>query len=128
MRYHLDTSFLVDWQRQDPRVERLVEEITAGTHTISIDAIVHTEFLAAPLLTRRMRVVRSMILRLARVLPITFEVSQRAVQWLAPMDHVQRRAHFADALIAAVASTEGATLITGDTTSATVFPVAVHTY
>ena len=128
MRYHLDTSFRVDWQRRDPRVEKLVEEIEAEAHTISIDALVHTEFLAAPVVTSRKRIVRDLVLERCVVLPITVEASQRAVQWLAPMDRPQRRSYFVDALIAATASIEGATLLTGDTTATAVFPVAVETY
>jgi predicted nucleic acid-binding protein len=51
-----------------------------------------------------------------------------AASWLAPMDPAQRRARFADALIAAIADLDGATLVTSDTKIEGVFPVPVLLY
>ena len=51
-----------------------------------------------------------------------------AASWLGPTDRIQRRAHFADALIAAVTYIDGATLVTSDTKIKGVFPVPVLLY
>jgi predicted nucleic acid-binding protein len=128
LNYHLDTSFLVDWQREDPAVENLVTGILDGEHTISITGIVFTEFMAARLITPRKRLVAGIVLRLAEWLPVSLETSRTASRWLAPMSRDQRRAFFADALIAAASHERGATLLTGDTTAARIFPVATQLY
>ena len=128
MRYHLDTSFLVDWQRVHPSVERLREEILTGVHQVSVDAIVQTEFFAVQRVDRAARSVFETVLDLAEWISITPAVSRLAAQWLGPMDAAQRLAHFADALIAAVATVERAILVTGDKRIARVFPVAVLEY
>jgi predicted nucleic acid-binding protein len=44
------------------------------------------------------------------------------------MDQLQRRAFFADALIAAVAQTNDAVLLTSDKTAARTFPVSTNVY
>lgn len=65
----------------------------------------------------------------AQALPLTSEAAQLAASWLAPMDKEKRRAHFADALIGAIATLDGATLVTGDRRIAKVFPdVSVQEY
>ena len=128
MRYHLDTSFLVDWQGVHPSVERLREEILTGAHQVSVDAIVQTEFFAVQRVDRATRAVFETVLDLAEWISITPAVSRLAAQWLGPMDAAQRLAHFADALMAAVATVERAVLVTGDKRIARVFPVAVLEY
>src|SRR5438132_1445543 len=74
------------------------------------------------------RVLSEPVLDLAEWISITPAVSRLAAQWLGPMDAAQRLAHFADALIAAVATVERAILVTGDKRIARVFPVAVLEY
>ncbi len=128
MRYHLDTTFLVDWQREDPRVQSLRAEITAGQHEISVDPIVEAEFFAVPILNRDIELIFDSILSLGERLPITSVASQMAARWLGPMDAAQRLARFADAIIAAVAVTNGATLLTNDTRIGPVFPVPIQHY
>jgi predicted nucleic acid-binding protein len=128
MRLHLDTSFLVDWQRDDPRVADLVLEILAGEHEVSIDPIAETEFLAALVITRRKEAILRGALAAGRRVDITPDASAPAARWLAGMDPKQRRAHFADALIAAVASTQDAQLVTSDAILQRLFPVAVRVY
>jgi predicted nucleic acid-binding protein len=125
LRYHLDTSFLIDWHRRDPRVIPLLDEVLAGLHEISIDAVVETEYFAAERIDRGKQFTYDTALSLGASLPLT---SRLAASWLAPMDHPQRLAHFADALIAATAATAGAVLVTGDRRIARVCPVAVFEY
>ncbi|MEX2245861.1 MAG: PIN domain-containing protein [Dehalococcoidia bacterium] len=119
---HLDTSFLIDWWRTEPRVADIVTAILAGEHDFSIDPIVETEFFAAPRIDSRRIALFEGLLRAGRYVELTAKEAQLAASWLAPMDERQRRAHFADALIAAVALVEGATLVTGDRRVARVFP------
>ena len=128
MRYHLDTSFLIDWHRRDPRVLPLLDEVLAGLHEISIDPIVETEYFAAERIDRGKQFTYDTALSLGSSLPLTSQTSRLAASWLAPMDHPKRLAHFADALIAATAATAGAVLVTGDRRVARVFPVAVFEY
>lgn len=128
MRIHLDTSFLIDWARLDLRTARMRDDIAGGVHDVSIDAIVEAEFLSV----KRNRDERELIVRLiasaGAVIPLTSEPARLAAGWLAPMDERQRRAHFPDALIAAIAHSAGATLVTGDHILAAMFPVAVLAY
>ena len=95
---------------------------------MSVDPIVHTEFFAAKVFKRRIEFVFNNILALGRWIPLTAETCTTASRWLAPMDKAQRRAHFADALIAAVAGVEGATLLTHDGIMASLFPISVQVY
>lgn len=128
MKYHLDTSFLIDWQRDDPRIRILRDEILAGEHEVSIDPIVHTEFMAARVVPMRKIAVMQGVLAIGRWLPISIEASRLAAVWLGSMDPIQRRAHFNDALVAATASIDGSTLLTGDSIAAGLFPVATELY
>ena len=128
MRYHLDTSFLIDWRTSNPSIVALRDEITAGAHTISIDPIVQTESFAAPRIDRMYAAIYRAVLTVGALLPITPDASMLAASWLGPMDRIQHRAHFADALIAATAATAGAVLVTSDRRIARVFPVAVFEY
>ncbi len=128
MRYHLDTTFLIDWRKSTPGIVVLRGEILAGAHVVSIDPIVQTEFFAAPRIDRTYEVVYSAILSLGTLMPLSQEASMLAASWLGPMDRAQRRARFADALIAAVAYLDGATLLTSDTKIEGVFPVSVRAY
>lgn len=127
MKYHLHTSFLVDWRRSDPRIADLRAEISAGIHTVSIDPVVQTEFFAAPRIDRSYEVVFDAILGVGTRIDLSDEMSRMASRWLGPMDRVQRRARFADALIAAAAYTQGATVVTSDT-GMPLFPVSVLLY
>lgn len=98
-------------------------------HTISIDPIVETEYFAAPRRPVTSHALFDTIVALGTVAPLTHEASRLAASWLAPMDQVMRRAHFADALIAAVAHLEDAVLVTSDKRIARVFPdVALREY
>jgi predicted nucleic acid-binding protein len=128
LRYHLDTTFLIDWHRRDPRVLPLLEEVLDGLHEISVDPIIETEYFAAARIDRAKQFVFETALSLGASLPITSQVSRIAGTWLAPMDQPKRLAHFADSLIAATASAAGAVLVTGDRRIARVFPVAVFEY
>ena len=127
MRYHLDTSFLIDWRRSSPKIIGLRDEIAARLHVVSIDPIVHTEFFAAPRTDRTYDAVFESVIRLGTILPLTPQVSRLAATWLGPMDQPQRRARFADALVAAVAYLDNATLVTSDT-AMPLFPVPVLLY
>ena len=62
MRYHLDTSFLIDWRKSNPNIAILQEEIASGAHQISIDPIVQTEFFAAPRIDRTYEELHSAVL------------------------------------------------------------------
>lgn len=128
MKYHLDTTFLIDWHRRDPRVLPLLDEILAGRHAISIDPIIETEYFAATRVDRAKEAVFHTALALGGLSPITSEAARLAAGWLAPMDQARRLAHFADAIIAATATVGGAVLVTGDRRIARVFPVAVFEY
>lgn len=128
MRYHLDTSFLIDWRKSNPSIVALQHEITTGAHIVSIDPIVQTEFFAAPRIDRTYEAVYSAVLTLGSLVPLTPRASMLAASWLGPMDRPQRRARFADALIAAITYIEGATLVTSDTRIEGVFPVPVLRY
>jgi predicted nucleic acid-binding protein len=127
VRYHLDTSFLIDWRASDPGTESLCQEILAGNHTVTVDPIVQTEFLAAPRLDRTYEFVFDTVLSLGNRIELTSEMSRLAATWLAPMDRPQRRARFADALVAAAAHVERAILVTSDT-GMPVFPVTILLY
>lgn len=128
MRYHLDTSFLIDWRKSSPSVTTLQHEIVSGTHRISIDPIVQTEFFAAPRIDRTYRAVYGAVLALGSVLPLTSEAAMLAASWFSRMDQAQRRAHFGDALIAAIAHLDGATPVTADAGIGGIFPVAILQY
>jgi predicted nucleic acid-binding protein len=128
VRIHLDTSFLVDWRRSEERVESLVREIVAGDHEVSVDTVVETEFFSALRITRNAIALFDFLLEVGDLIPLTSEPARLAAGWLAPMDERQRRAHFADALIAAVAHSAGATLVTGDHRIAAIFPIALLAY
>lgn len=128
MRYHLDTTFLVDWQREDPSSKTLRSEILARQHDVSIDPIVEAEFFAVPILDREIELVFDAVAAVGERLAITSEASRLAASWLGQMDKTQRLARFAHALVAAVAATNGATLLSNDTKIDSVFPVIVHHY
>lgn len=128
LKYHLDTTFLIDWHRRDPRLLPLLDEVLAGLHSISTDPIVETEYFAAERIDHAKRAVYETALALGARLPITTAAARLAASWLAPVDQARRLAHFGDALIAAMATTEGAVLVTGDRRIARVFPVAVFEY
>lgn len=128
MKYHLDTTFLIDWHRREARVLPLLEEILAGRHSVSIDPIIETEYFAATRVDRAKQAVFQTALTLGSRLTISSETARLAASWLAPMDQARRLAHFADALIAATATVGGAILVTGDRRIARVFSVAVFEY
>ncbi|HYM15155.1 MAG TPA: PIN domain-containing protein [Dehalococcoidia bacterium] len=128
MKYHLDTSVLIDWERDEPTLAKLRLEIAGGLHDVTIDAIVETEFLASRQLGPVQRLTFESITRISRRAPITRRASELAASWLAPMDRAQRRARFADAIIAAVSHLAGATLLTTDSGIASTFPVRVQAY
>jgi len=127
VRYHLDTTFLVDWRRSDLGSQLLRDEILAGMHTVTVDPIAQTEFFAAPRPDRRYEFVFDAILTVGTRVALTSDMCRTASTWLGSMDRVQRRARFADALIAAAAYAHRATLITSDT-GMSVFPVAILLY
>lgn len=124
MKLHLDTSFLIEWRRDSPLVIALRDEILRGEHDVSYDPIAETQFMSAFQRTRRHAIVMMAVRSIAARLPITPECSLLPADWLAPMDVPKRRAHFADAIIAACAATAGATLVTGDRRIGRVFPDA----
>lgn len=127
-RYHLDTSFLIDWQRGDQRVMRLKDQILAGRHKVSFDPIVETEFFAAERITRKAELLFWSIEVLGERISLSQAVCRRAAEWLSPMDDDMRKAHFADALIAAAATVHDAVLVAGDTRIRRVFRVKVRAY
>lgn len=112
----------------DERVAELRDEIIHGVHDVSIDAIVETEFFAVRSISVDHDLIYDALLAIGRLLPLTSEVCRVAGSWLAPMDEAMRRAHFADALIAAGAHSNGAMLVTGDRRIGRVFPVRVLEY
>jgi predicted nucleic acid-binding protein len=114
--------------RRDPRVLPLLEEILAGAHEVSVDPIVEAEFFAAPIVPRRKEAAYEAVLSIGVALPLTSNAARLAASWLARMDPPQRRAHFADALIAGMASVHSARLVTADRVLRRVFPVAVLEY
>jgi predicted nucleic acid-binding protein len=128
LKYHLDTSFLIDWQRDDPAVDAFVQDILAGLHDISVTGVAYTEFMAAAIITPRKRAVAATVVRIGEWLPISLEASRLASRWMAPMNREQRRAFFADALISAASHVHGATLLSGDKTAAGIFPASVELY
>jgi predicted nucleic acid-binding protein len=125
---HLDTTLVIDWHRKDWRITYLREEIVAGIHEVSIDPIVETEYFSARRVNRDKELTFLAVAELSEMLPITSAASRLAGGWLARLDRKQPRAHFNDALIAAVATVAGATLITADKRIVRVFPVAVLQY
>ena len=94
---------------------------------VSVDPIVHAEFFAAPRLDRTYDLVFDSVTRAGTILPLTPQVSRLAATWLGPMDQPQRRARFADALVAAVAYLDNATLVTNDK-GMPLFPIPVLLY
>ncbi len=128
MKYHLDTTFLIDWYRKEPRILALRDEIIAGFHDVSIDPVIETEYFVARRVTREKEMLFDSIAELAEVVPLSSDVCRLAARWLARLDIKQRRAHFNDALIAAAATVSGATLVSGDRRIARVFPVAILQY
>jgi predicted nucleic acid-binding protein len=128
LKYHLDTSVLIDWERDEPRLANLRLEIAAGLHQVTLDPIVETEFLASRRPSPTQRMAFEAITRICQRTPISRQASELAASWLSPMDRLQRRARFADALIAAVSHVIGATLLTNDAGIATTFPVLVEEY
>jgi predicted nucleic acid-binding protein len=128
LRYHLDTSFLIDWQRDDPAIAEVIDGILDGHHRISIDGVTYAEFMAARVIGARKRMVIGAATAMGEWLSLTVEAPRLAAIWLARMDDTQRRAHFADALIASVSHVHGATLLTGDRKSGDLFPVSTEMY
>jgi len=128
VRFHLDTTFLIDWQRVDPRIDSLRNELIAGQHELSIDPIIEAEFFAAQRVDRDKQLVFEGVQSIAEWVPLTSEACRLAGSWLARLDVPSRRRHFGDALIAATAALRDATLITADLRIARVFPVAVLEY
>ena len=128
MRLHLDTSFLIDWYDHDSRIGSLSEEILVGAHRISVDPIVQTEYFAAQRISRDKRLLFELVVRMGAWIPLSSNACELASTWLAPMSEAMRRAHFADALIAAIATVEGATLVTGDRRIARVLPIVTQEY
>lgn len=119
---------LIHWERDEPSIAALRLEIAGGLHEVTIDPIVETEFLASRRPSPSQRLTFEAITRVRRRTAITRQASELAASWLAPMDRAQRRARFADAIIAAVAHTSGATLLTNDAGMAATFPVSVVEY
>ncbi len=115
MRLHLDTSFLVDWHRDESVIHQYRSEILAGDHIVSVDPVVEAEFFGSMRADRDAEIVFASALAQGSRLPFSSEAARLAATWLAPMDQKQRRARFADALIAAIASLDGATVLTNDT-------------
>lgn len=127
-RYHLDTSFLIDWQRGDPKIVALRDAILAGGHEVSFDPIVETEYFAARSLTREAELLFRSVEVLARRIQLSQGVCRQAAAWLGPMNDQMRRKHFGDALIASAAALDGATILSADRRINRVFPVPVETY
>lgn len=129
MRLHLDTSVLIDWHRGDLRIAPLRDEILAGLHQISIDPVVKVEYFMATRVQSDKIAIFDSVMAISDWIVPTSEACRLAASWLAPMDEAMRRAHFNDALIAAIATLHGATLVTGDHRIGKVFPdVAVQEY
>ena len=128
MIYHLDTTFLIDWHRRDPRIASLREEIIAGLHDVSINPIVETEYFSARRVTREKEMTFESVAALCEFVPLSSEACRLAALWLARLDIKQRRAHFNDALIAATSTVAGATLISSDKRIVRVFPIAILQY
>lgn len=128
MIYHLDTTFLIDWHRRDPRIASLRGEIIAGVHDVSINPVVETEYFAARRVTREKEMTFQSVAALAEMIPLSSDVCRLAAQWLARLDIKQRRAHFNDGLIAAASTVAGATLISSDKRIVRVFPVTILQY
>lgn len=127
-RYHLDTSFVIDWERGDPRIAQLADEISEGDHEISFDPIVETEFFAGQKMTRQAELLFRGIERLAVRVDLASTVCRLAATWLSSMDGDMRKQHFGDALIAAAASSNEAALLSADQKISRVFPIDVVTY
>ena len=127
-RYHLDTSFLIDWQRGDFRIARLRDEILNGDHEITFDPIVETEYVQVPVLTREAELLFESIETLGSRVDLSSGICRQAAMWLAPMDTQERKQHFGDALIAAAATRSSAIVLAADKRIGKVFPVAVETY
>lgn len=89
-----------------------------------MDPVVETEFFATSIVPVSAHMLFSTVLAVGTRIDITPGIAQLAARWLAPMDETKRRAHFADAIIAACATETGATLVTGDSRLARVFPAA----
>ena len=86
------------------------------------------EFLSTRRTFRNSVAVWNTLTTIGRRIEITSAASRLAAAWLAPMDRVQRRARFADAVIAAVSSVEEAVLVTSDPAIGATFPVPVFEY
>jgi predicted nucleic acid-binding protein len=128
VKYHLDTTFLIDWYRKDARTLALRDEIIAGLHSVSINPLVETEYFAARRVTREREMLFDSIAEIAETVPLSSDVCRLAARWLSRLDIKQRRAHFNDALIAAAATVAGATLVSSDRRIARVFPVTILQY
>jgi predicted nucleic acid-binding protein len=128
LRLHLDTSFLVDWQRNDSRIAALRRDMIDGFHQVSFDPVVEAEFFAVRRITRELLAVYTSVAAIGERVDISSAAARLAALWLSPMDEPQRKAHFADAIVASVATTEEAILVTGDALLARVFPAAVLLY
>jgi predicted nucleic acid-binding protein len=114
MKLHLDTTVLIDWYRGHAAIASLRDDIVAGLHEVSYDPVVEAEYFAAPRIDRVHHLLFSTLAAGATRHELTSDASRLAARWLAPMDERMRRAHFADALIAAVAEVNGAALVTAD--------------
>lgn len=128
MRHHLDTTFIIDWHRQSYAIEVVRHAILAGVHDLSFDPVAETEYFAAPRVTRARELTFASLSAIARRLPVSSEACRIAGSWLGRMDTRQRRRHFNDALIAAIAFTQDAILITADKRIGRLFPVRVLEY
>lgn len=127
-RYHLDTAFLIDLQRGDPKAGRFRDQILEGQHQLSIDPIVETEFFAGRQVTRQAELLFRSIERLAERVELGQSVCRQAAAWLSRMDDNMRKKHLADALIVAAATSQGAIVLSSDRRIERVFAIQVETY
>ena len=98
-------------------------------HHVSIDPVVEIEYFMAIRLEHRKVAIFNSAAAISEWITPTSAACRLAASWLAPMNEAMRRAHFNDALIGAIATLDGATLVTGDRRIAKVFPdVSVQEY
>ena len=128
MNYHLDTTFAIDWHHESPAISDIQDEIIAGLHDVTYDALMELEYFAVPRVDREKELAFAGLTALATMVPITSSAARLAAAWLGRMDRRQRVRHFNDALIAAVTVTNGAVLLTGDKKTERVFPVRARVY
>lgn len=108
-RFHLDTDYLIHALMRRGHEHARLRELFESEHQVELSAMAWYEFVRGPRTPQQVAVARSFFAA-AGIIPVTEEVAERAADLFRRLKSSRRRS--GDLLIAAVALTRGATLLT----------------